>query len=74
MLKKHNFRSEIIFSENVSAAKMAMSKINLDKPIYIELTVLEFSKLLMYEFHYEYIKPKYNTKICSFYMDTVSFI
>ena len=39
---------------------MAKSKINLHKPIYIGFAGLELSKLLMYEFHYEYMKPKYN--------------
>ena len=74
IIKKHNFRSEIIFSENFSVARMAKSKINLDKPIYIGFAVLELSKLLMYEFHYEYMKPKYDKNIDLCYMDTDSFI
>jgi hypothetical protein len=53
---------------------MAKSKINLDKPIYTGFAALELSKLLMYEFHYEYMKPKYNKKIYLCYMNTDSFI
>ena len=43
-------------------------------PVYLGLSTLEISKKLMYEFWYDYIKPKYqsNEKIC--YVDTDSFI
>ena len=35
----------------------------MNKPIYFGLTILEISKLLMYEFWYDYMKPKYGDKI-----------
>ena len=46
----------------------------MNKPIYLGLSILEISKILMYEFWYDYMKPKYgdNVKVC--YMDTNSFI
>ena len=46
----------------------------MNKPVYLGLLILEISKTLMYEFWYNYIKPKYqnNAKLC--YMDTDSFI
>ena len=46
----------------------------MNKPIYLGLSILEISKLLMYEFWYDYLKPKFgdNVKLC--YMDTDSFI
>ena len=46
----------------------------MNKPIYLGLSILEISKTLMYEFWYDYMKPKYgnNVKLC--YMDTDSFI
>ena len=46
----------------------------MNKPVYLGLSILEISKTLMYEFWYDYIKPKYqqNAKLC--YMDTGSFI
>ena len=45
----------------------------MNKPIYLGLSILEISKTLMYEFWYDYMKPKYdnNVKLC--YMDTDSF-
>ena len=46
----------------------------MNKPVYLGLSILEISKTLMYEFWYDYMKPKYgdNVKLC--YMDTDSFI
>ena len=55
---------------------MEMKKIKekMNKPVYLGLSILEISKTLIYEFRYDYIKPKYqdNVKLC--YMDTDSFI
>ena len=49
-----------------------LSIIEMNKPIYLGLSILEISKLLMYEFWYDYMKLKYNdnAKLC--YMDTDS--
>ena len=46
----------------------------MNKPMYLRLSVLEISKTLIYEFWYDYIKPKckQNAKLC--YLDTDSFI
>ena len=45
----------------------------MNKPVYLGLSILEISKTLMYEFWYDYMKPKYdNVKLC--YMDIDSFI
>ena len=46
----------------------------MNKPIYLGLSILEISKIVMYEFWHDYMKPKYgdNVKLC--YMDTDSFI
>ena len=53
---------------------MKKTKVKMNKPIYLGLSILEISKILMYEFCYDYMKPKYghNVKLC--YMDTDSFI
>ena len=52
---------------------MNKTKVKINKPIYLGLSTLEISKLLMYEFWYDYMKPKYgdNIKLC--YMETDSF-
>ena len=61
-------------SEDLSIIEMKRTKVKMNKPIYLGLPILEISKLLMYEFWYDYMKPKYgdNVKLC--YMDTDSFI
>ena len=46
----------------------------MNKEVYLDLSILEIGKALMYEFWYDYTKPKYqqNAKLC--YMDTDSFV
>ena len=53
---------------------MKKTRVKMNKPIYLGLSILEITKILMYEFWYDYMKPKYgdNVKLC--YMDTDSFI
>ena len=62
------------FSEKLLATEMKNTKVKMNKPVYLGLSILEFSKTLMYEFWYDYMKPKFgdNVKLC--YMDTDSFI
>ena len=57
--------------ENSLALEVKKIKVKMNKPVYLGL---EINKTLMYEFLYDYIKPKYqdNPKLC--YMDTDSFI
>ena len=53
---------------------MKKTQILVNKPVYLGLSILELSKILMYEFWYEYSKPKYGEKAKLCYMDTDSFI
>ena len=53
---------------------MNKTKVKMNKPIYLGLSIFDISKVLMYEFWYDYIKPKYNDKIKLCYMDTDSFV
>ena len=46
----------------------------MNKPVYLGLSILELSKVLMHEFWYDYVKPKYGEKAKLCYMDTGSFI
>ena len=53
---------------------MKKTKVKMNKPVYLGLSILEINKTLMYEFWYDYMKPKYgdNVKLCC--IDTDSFI
>ena len=53
---------------------MKKTKVKMNKPIYLGLSILEISKILIYEFWYDYMKPKYGNDVKLFYMNTDSFI
>ena len=46
----------------------------MNKPAYFGISIIELSKILMYEFWYDYVKPKYSEKAKLCYMDTANFI
>ena len=71
---KPNFKSGMLFSENLMGCEMGKIKVVMNKHVYLAQAILDLSKILMYEFHYDYMKPKYdeNLKLC--YMDTDSFV
>ena len=74
LVSEPNYHTINYTSEDLSITEMNKTKVKMNKPIYLGLLILEISKLLMYEFWYDYMKPKYgnNLKLC--YMDTDSFI
>ena len=74
LVSEPNYHTINLISENLSIIEMKRTKVKMNKPIYLRLSILEISKILMYEFWYDYMKPKYddNVKLC--YMDTDSFI
>ena len=54
--------------------EMGKTKVTMNKPVYLGQVMLDLSKLVMYEFHCDYMIPKYgeNLKLC--YMDTDSLV
>ena len=71
LVSESNYHTTKYFSEDLLPIE---NKSKMNKPIYLGMSILSISKTRMYEFWYDYIKPKYqkNVKIC--YMDTDSFI
>ena len=53
---------------------MKKVEVKMNKPIYLGQAILDISKTIMYEFWYDYIKPKYGDKARLCYMDTDSFV
>ena len=74
LVSEPNYHTTKHFSENLLAIEMKKAKVKINKPIYLGMSILGISKTLMYEFCYEYIKPKYKEKAKLCRMDTDSFI
>ena len=53
---------------------MKKTQMLINKPVYLDLSILDMSKSVMYEFWYNYVKPKYGEKSKLCYMDTGSLI
>lgn len=74
LIAKPNFHSLSQFTENMVAIQMDRVKVKYDKPIYLGFSILEISKWLMYDFLYDFLKPKFGAAVTAAYMDTDSFI
>ena len=56
------------------AIEIKKTKVKMNKPVYLGMSILDISKTLMYEFWYDCIKPKYEDRAKLCYVDTESFI
>ena len=75
LVSEPNYHTIHLISEDLSIIEMKKkTKVKMNKPIYLGLSILEISKTLMFEFWYDYMKPKYNDIVKLCYMDTDSFI
>ena len=69
-----NYHTINYISEDLSIIEMNKTKVKMNKPIYLGLSILDISKILMYEFWYDYMKPECGNDVKLCYMDTDSFI
>ena len=74
LVSEPNYHIINLISEDLSIIEMKKAKVKMNKPIYLGLSILEISKILMYEFWYDYMKPKYNDNVKLCYIDTDSFV
>ena len=74
LVSEPNYHMTRKFSEYLMAVELTKTKVKMNKPVYLGMSILDISKTLMHEFWYDYIKPKYEdaAKLC--YVDTDSFI
>ena len=69
-----NFKSGVLFGENLMDCKMGKIKVVMNKRVYLGQAILDLSKIVMYEFHYDYMVPKYGLeklKLCYMDMDSL---
>ena len=74
LVSESNCHTTKYFSEDLVAIELKKIKVKMNKPVYLGFSIVEIIKSLMYEFWYDYIKPKYqnSAKLCC--MDTATFI
>ena len=71
---KRNFKSGVLFGENLMGCEMGKIKVVMNKPVYLGQVILDLSKIVMYEFHYDYMLPKYGNDLKPRHMDTDSLV
>ena len=73
-MSRPRFVSRKIFRRNFVAIYEIKPVLTLDKPIYVGFSILDLSRLLMYEFHYKYIGVKYGSNAKLLFTDTDSLV
>ena len=68
LTSKPTYVSSKIFNENLMAKEM----LTLNRPAYVGMCILDFSKTLMYDFQYNYIKKKHNNRARLLFTDTTA--
>ena len=72
MASKPTYVSSKIFNENLVAVHKIKETLTLNRPAYVGMCILDISKTLMYDFHYKFIKKKYEGKAKLLFTDTDS--
>ena len=72
LVAKPNYKNRKIFNENLVSVHMKKTSLTMNKPVYLGMCILDLSKTIMYDFHYNYIKPKYGEKAKLLFTDTDS--
>ena len=74
LVSEPNYHTMNYISKDLSIIEMNKTKVKMNKPIYLGLSTLDISKILMYEFWYDYTKPQYNDNVKLCYKDTNNFV
>ena len=72
LTSKPTYVSSKIFNENLMAVHKVKETLTLNRPAYVGMCILDLSKMLMYDFHHNYIKEKYNNGARLLFTDTDS--
>ena len=71
---KPNFKSGTLLGPDLMGCEMGKVRVVMNKPVYLAQAILDLSKTIMYEFHYDYMIPKYGDRLKLCYMDIVDFL
>ena len=74
LISEPNYQTTKQFSENLLAVELKKTKVKMNKPVYLGISILGISKTLMYKFWYDYTKSKYRNRIKFCHTDTDSII
>ena len=74
LVSEPNYHSHKKFSDHLMAIEMKKRRVKMTKPLYLDTSILDISKILIYKFWYDYISPKYIDKAKLCYTDTDSYI
>ena len=74
LVSEPNYYTMKLIDDNLAIIEMRKVKVKMNKPIYLGLSILDLSKITMYEFWYDYVKVKYEDRVKLCYMDTDSFV
>ena len=74
LVSEPNYHTMKLIDDNLAIIEMRKIKVKMNKPIYLGLSILDISKITMYEFWYDYVKNKYDSRANLCYMDTDSFV
>ena len=65
-----NYNTTTFFTEYLLAIEIKKAQIHINKPVHLRFSILQISKILVYELWYDYIKPIYGEKAKLCYKDT----
>lgn len=74
LIAKPHFKRSIIINRDLLSVETQKTSLTFDKPIYVGFSILDLSKHLMYELHYDVMLPKYGANLDLCYQDTDSLI
>ena len=74
LVSKPNYHTTKFFTEALLSIEIKKTEMLMNKPVYFGISILKLSKILMYDFWYDYVKPTYGEKAKLCYMDTNTFI
>ena len=74
LIAKPSFNRSMIFDDDLAAVHMNKTRLVLDRPVYVGMSILDLSKHLMYDWYYNHLKAQYGERAQLLYTDTDSLV